>query len=750
MQADLEELVAFHLVGQWPAVGAARALEKVAGAGLRPALMAHYRHLAELRHDYPLVLVSGEVGRRDSSEGGAEAGSDVADVVALSALIDELLSGMTPPLPATGDVERLRHHALRLERAIRRQLAAGAAGSLSGIWESAESRLLAESAGDALLVDSLDRLRAARDRTRTDGALVDCDQELPARLVTHLWRASQRSRARLARRRLGRLRVHLGEILRADDAGSLEGLAPARLRASVGGAFGAEIDFGAVSRLLTTAKPIARLPAARRQRVEGLLAELVAAEALFDDAAIAAALFTDCTAALAAWRRAVPGRVALMKAILAAELEIEGRYHEAAHDALFAGLGAAELGAAVGALLPNPLILTRADGMSPGESAALDEILIGELPIEILLRTDDLAGAPEAPAVAGGAVVRARAHAAIGLGGVFVLQSAASELYRHRDALRRAGGFTGPVLLSVYSGAGGELGDVSPYLASAAAVEARAFPSFVFDPSAGEDWATRFSLAHNPQPEADWPVRPFQYEADALQSVAVDLHFTLADFLACDARWSGSLARVTKENCNRCLMTVPEAVVSDSSGLPERVPTLFLVDAGGTLQRVVVGSRLIHLSRRARDQWRSLQELGGIRNSHVERRLTAERCAWEEEHRESAAVPAAVAAAAPPTSALSPMAADAGPTPPPARHRDEAYIETPRCSTCNECIRINDRMFKYDANRQAFIADLAAGTYAQLVHAAEICQVAIIHPGQPRDPAEPGLDEWLPRAAPFR
>jgi ferredoxin len=87
--------------------------------------------------------------------------------------------------------------------------------------------------------------------------------------------------------------------------------------------------------------------------------------------------------------------------------------------------------------------------------------------------------------------------------------------------------------------------------------------------------------------------------------------------------------------------------------------------------------------------------------------------------------------------------------PEPERSPDEAYIETARCSTCNECTTINGKMFAYDGNKQAYIADINAGTYAQLVEAAESCQVSIIHPGKPRNPKEPGLDELLKRAEPF-
>jgi hypothetical protein len=39
-------------------------------------------------------------------------------------------------------------------------------------------------------------------------------------------------------------------------------------------------------------------------------------------------------------------------------------------------------------------------------------------------------------------------------------------------------------------------------------------------------------------------------------------------------------------------------------------------------------------------------------------------------------------------------------------------------------------MFAYDDNKQAYITDLKAGTYRQLVEAAESCQVSVIHPRQ--------------------
>ena len=80
---------------------------------------------------------------------------------------------------------------------------------------------------------------------------------------------------------------------------------------------------------------------------------------------------------------------------------------------------------------------------------------------------------------------------------------------------------------------------------------------------------------------------------------------------------------------------------------------------------------------------------------------------------------------------------------------DDPYIDTPLCTTCNECTNINSRMFAYNENKQATIKDVTAGTYAELVQAAEKCPVHIIHPGKPKNPDEPGLDKLIERGAQF-
>jgi pyruvate-ferredoxin/flavodoxin oxidoreductase len=79
----------------------------------------------------------------------------------------------------------------------------------------------------------------------------------------------------------------------------------------------------------------------------------------------------------------------------------------------------------------------------------------------------------------------------------------------------------------------------------------------------------------------------------------------------------------------------------------------------------------------------------------------------------------------------------------------EPYIDTIRCTTCNECTNINKKLFAYNDAKQAYIKDPKAGTFKQIVQAAEKCPVKIIHPGTPLNPKEKDLEKWIKRAEPF-
>jgi ferredoxin len=193
------------------------------------------------------------------------------------------------------------------------------------------------------------------------------------------------------------------------------------------------------------------------------------------------------------------------------------------------------------------------------------------------------------------------------------------------------------------------------------------------------------------------------------------------------------------------MLPVAEWLALPERDANERVPYVLAVDDDDRLHRVIVDSRLMQATHRCRLLWHRLQEHGGIHNSHAEQALARERQARATGGRDDEPAPEAVLPAQPAAAPAVATAEEAGAKPP----SDEPWIETTRCSSCNECRNINDKLFGYNENKQAYIKDVGAGTYRQIVEAAEACQVAIIHPGKPKNPNEPGLEELLERAKPF-
>ncbi len=101
-----------------------------------------------------------------------------------------------------------------------------------------------------------------------------------------------------------------------------------------------------------------------------------------------------------------------------------------------------------------------------------------------------------------------------------------------------------------------------------------------------------------------------------------------------------------------------------------------------------------------------------------------------------------------------PAAESPAPETPPAAAEEEdveePWVETAECTTCNECLNVNDALFVYDDNDQCEIGDPKGGTYEEMVRAAEACPVGIIHPGTPLNRDEPNLEELKKKAEAFR
>ncbi len=239
--------------------------------------------------------------------------------------------------------------------------------------------------------------------------------------------------------------------------------------------------------------------------------------------------------------------------------------------------------------------------------------------------------------------------------------------------------------------------------------------------------------------------------------------FTFADFVFNDLRYSEHFADIPRGSWTADMIPVAEYLSLGDEEVGEMVPYVLMVDGENILHRLVVDDLVIRAARRCSEHWHSLQEQGGINNSHALALLAREREIWEREKEKEIAklraelsrvgvaasiapVPVEQQAVVPETAEPEQDEVESAVAAPPS---DEPYIETPRCTTCDECTDLNNRMFAYDENKQAYIVDVSAGTYRDLVEAAETCQVCIIHPGKPKNPDEDGLDELIKRAELF-
>ena len=736
--------------GSMPLAKVEVAADAAADAGaMRPALFARYGALEELRYDFPLVLVENE-----------------APVLRpLSGIMDDILRRTAPP-GAAG--EALRQHVLRLEGAMRRRVARGERDSLASLWWRCAAELLAAS-GEAPFGPLDTDLDRAREALNVDGLVIDCDANAPEAVLVHAWKAVYAAKGKAFRKKVDGLILRLSDILKAEFMKSDAARSPRALESSIGPSFGSAFDFAALSRVLSHGPVHTPALDARQERI-GRVLQVLKSQRFYPPGRSSERkpgqpgphnfIFESCAEALDAFRERLGEIVDFVKALTIAELEIANKYRADRHDPVFEAFDESDLSAEQLALLPSSLVCLRDGTTDTADTVRAFEALASGLPIKVLIQTDDIIGdtSPEPSLTAFGVGSAHFAGMAMGLNNAYVLQASSAHLCRVRERLIAGMGHDGPALFSVFSGAVRTAPHVSPYLMAAAASEARAFPTFSYDPAAGPDWAARFDLSENPQREADWPAHRLEYEDEALQRQAENVVFTCADFVAADRRYARYCRPVARSDWRDDMVPAAECLKQPDSNAEAYVLT---VGADDALRRSVVDDKIIEAARRCLDTWRRLQELAGINNSHAIRLLAREKATWQAQ--QAAATPEPVSAeraqAAPTPVPVQPMVS-AGATVPSepqeaseeaeaAGGSDDPYIETARCTTCNECTQINNRLFAYNENQQAYIADPDAGTFRELVEAAESCQVSIIHTGKPRNLDEPNLAELTARAEPF-
>lgn len=311
------------------------------------------------------------------------------------------------------------------------------------------------------------------------------------------------------------------------------------------------------------------------------------------------------------------------------------------------------------------------------------------------------------------------------------------------------------------------------------ALSSRAHPIIAYDPDRSTKYMNCFDLSGNPALDRDWPLAKINYRDEKGQPQELECDFSFADFAVGEPGFAGEFSAMPADLEGREAVPLARYLALPAEQRPGKVPFVYQLKDQGKLVRLLPSSAMIVQTAERLKLWRALRELAGISNPHVqaaERRVTSmlrteqetalreleKRLQSESEARQNEAIESAMRrlaerltgispADAPAAVLTAPKAAVPAPAPPrPTTISDSVWIETKRCTTCDECTNINKKIFAYDANKQAMVKDPKGGPFKDIVRAAEKCSARILHPGKPANPGEKDLKKWVERAKPFQ
>ncbi len=490
---------------------------------------------------------------------------------------------------------------------------------------------------------------------------------------------------------------------------------------------------------------------------------------------------------------------AVFSAVRIAQLEIEGIYAPEIHDPWFANFDWEAFSQEELRLVPSVIALGSADQVAGEGLRTFSRLLSSGRPVQILIRV--LAHANPGAGLEGNHFRSYRtelSYLGISHRQAAVYQSSAARHQHLLGCYLSALNASRTSLHVINTGLRppGKLLPLNAWLVAGAAIESRAHPFFRINPEAGDAAAMRMDFSGNPQQESDWPLHPFQYLDDNGNHVSTELAFTFADYALLIERLRDHFRLIPAGCDSDGLVSMQEYLAMNPEQAYQRVPFVWAIDGNAMLHRLVVSRELALACRDRLNYWHTLQEMAGVRNYYVERAIEEtraeerkladqERARLQAEHIEelqrvrdtaageamqrltdvllgldtAAGMPGALPAFSPSEAeeAESPVEPDrehqAMHEPPESEEEtfsfDEPWVDTPLCTSCNDCLPVNPLLFAYNEEKQAVLGDLSVATYAQLVQAAELCPAKCIHPGLPLNPDEPGLDELIERAAPF-
>ncbi|NNF22559.1 MAG: pyruvate ferredoxin oxidoreductase [Saprospiraceae bacterium] len=310
-----------------------------------------------------------------------------------------------------------------------------------------------------------------------------------------------------------------------------------------------------------------------------------------------------------------------------------------------------------------------------------------------------------------------------------------------------------PAIFNLYTtcqpehGVGDDLGAHQAKLA----MESRAYPIFKYNPEDGVTAEECFDLSGNPSMDRLWPKYDLKYKEYG-QEKTMQVDMTFADFALTEARFRKHFRKVPRDAWNDNMIQLSEFLELNEEDREGKFPYIWAVDRKQRLNRVLVAKKIVESCEERRDFWIMLRDMAGVRFDQTEE--------VDIESKVRAEVVQNIA------QGLMKMAGGEGGSlmdlAMPAEPQEELalqngtdggylapWLETEECTSCDECIKLNDKIFAYNDDKKAYIKDPKGGSYQDLVKAAEKCTAQVIHPGLPADKNEKDIEKWISRGEKF-
>lgn len=317
-----------------------------------------------------------------------------------------------------------------------------------------------------------------------------------------------------------------------------------------------------------------------------------------------------------------------------------------------------------------------------------------------------------------------------------------------------------PALFNLYTPCQPEhgIGDDLSFQQSKLAVESRAYPLFRYNPDKGKTPAECFDLEGNPDIDKDWPTYTLKY-LEGGREMSMELPLTFADFAVSEARFRKHFRKAPQDTWNEDMVPFHEFLEMGAEDREGKFPYIWAVDRKKQLSRVLVSKAIVLSAEDRRNFWIMLRALAGLDRKEtpveeIENRVRTEmmqnlttgllRLVGGNGGGLGALISGATA-----TATATAPAPGAAPAPKGDGEYLAPWLDTEKCTACDECIKINNKMFVYNENKKAYIKNPNAGPYSDLVKAAEKCTAQVIHPGLPADRSQKDIDKWIKRGGKF-